>query len=362
MKKIGILTFHRAVNYGALLQAYALVETLQEIGANAEVIDYKNDKIEKSYYTRRGLTNSLKSMLRNVYLFPIQQKRNKAFQRTLEQYLRLSKTSYTKQTIGETEKIYDFIITGSDQVWNLPCTNGDKTYFLDFINEPKKKKSYAASFGKIKGFEKEYKQYLELIKTFSAISVREENGKHFLQDNNIEENIRVDIDPVFLLNRKKWMEFEKTPDFDDYILVYSVNLPNGILKYAREQAKKLGKEMIIVTLRNKKIKLLKNEKNYSCCTPNEFVGLINHASLVVTNSFHGTAFSIILHKNFVVVRNSTSSAAMDNSRLDNILNIMQLANRFSDRVKLNENINYTEVDRIIRDLRENSLDYLRLLV
>ena len=133
------------------------------------------------------------------------------------------------------------------------------------------------------------------------------------------------------------------------------------MEYARNQAQKRKKKLVIVTLRNKKIDMWDDEINYSCCSPTEFVGLINHADLVVTNSFHGTAMSIIMRRNFVVVRNSEAKIGMDNSRLDNILHAVNLDERFSDIVDVDESIDYSIVDNNIANLRKEGLCYLEEL-
>lgn len=360
MKKVGVLTFHRAVNYGAVLQAYALVQTLKKIGMDAEIIDYRNEKIEESYYKISGFSNNLKSIIRNIILFPTQRKRNNAFKKCIEEHFAVSNVKYTKNNIYDANEVYDLIITGSDQVWNLPCTGGDKTFFLDFVKDDEKKYSYAASFGKIKNEEAKYDEYFKLIEKLKCVSVREESGKEFLIK-NINKDIRMDIDPVFLLKQDEWKKFAKKTDLKNYVLLYSVNLPNEFIEYARRITKQLGKKLVIITLRNRKLKLLKNEINCSCCMPDEFVGLINCADMVITNSFHGTAFSIILHKKFVVVRNSENKMGMDNSRLDNILNLLKLSDRISENVDIYENINYICVDEATNRLKQNSLKYLNML-
>lgn len=366
MKKIGILTFHRAVNYGAVLQAYSLVTCLQELGCDVEIIDYRNKKIESTYYSivktipRSNIYYILKSTISNVLNFHIQRKRNIEFKNFIQEYCKMSKHHYTKKTIYQANALYDLFLVGSDQVWNLPCIDGDKTYFLDFADERRKKYSYAASFGKIDSIKEDYKSYFALLGDFFSISVREVDGKNFIQ-NNIKERVRVDIDPVFLLSDKKWLALEIKPDIRDYILVYSVDFPSGVISYARNLARAWNKQLVIVTLRNNKVRLLGSEIDRSCCSPREFIGLIDHSNLVVTNSFHGVALSIVFNTNFIVVRNSKSSFGLDNSRLDNILNTFNLVNRYSDQVNPQESIDFVQVENKLNELKEHSMDYLRLI-
>lgn len=366
MKKIGILTFHRAVNYGAILQAYALAMCLCELGYDAEIVDYRNKKIEDTYYSVFGaiphdkVLITMRNIIRNVLSYHVQRKRNIKFRTFVKERCKVSKTIYTKKTIDQANKIYDIFLVGSDQVWNLPCTDGDKTYFLDFVWKCKSKYSFAASFGKLDNIEKNYDRIFPLLNDFISISVREVVGKDLIQSNT-REIARVDIDPVFLLSHQKWRALEVKPDISNYILVYSVNLPSSVIDYARDIAKTLNKQLLLITLRNNKARLNDNELDKSCCSPEEFLGLIDYADLVITNSFHGTAFSIIFHSNFIVVRNSQLSSGMDNSRLDNILKSLDLISRVSDYANPEESIDFNHVETKLNLLREYSMEYLQSL-
>lgn len=321
--KVAILTFHRAVNYGAVLQSYGLQTALNNLGYKADILDYRNDGIENYYYKILKGKNP-KSVVNSILTLKTQKRRNRKFIDFSKEYLSLSEKTYTKSNITQAKDLYDCFIVGSDQMWNLPTIHYDKTYFLDFITDTAKKRSYAISMGKISDCENDYENYYQLINQFQNISLREYAGKNFLEK-NINKSITVDLDPCFLLDKEQWRKIAKKPSIENYAMVYSVNLPANVIETARTYAKKNGLKPVFVTLRNKKIPLQSNEINLSCCSPREFLGLVDNADCVITNSFHGTAFSIVFNTNFWTVKNSAKG--LDNSRLETLLNTFNLSDR-----------------------------------
>ena len=150
---------------------------------------------------------------------------------------------------------------------------------------------------------------------------------------------------------------ENTTEYSNYVLLYSVNLNADVLRAARKTARDNGKKLVIITLRNKKIHLEREEYDSSTCSPYEFIGLINRADIVITNSFHGTVFSILLEKEFYLVRNQ--EAGLDNSRLDMLLKMVELESRiWNGEVDYDSKIDYINVNDIVEKLRENSISNL----
>lgn len=352
--KVAILTFHRAVNYGAVLQAYALQRTLFLLGYDTEILDYRNKEIERHYYSPIGNGKKIKSIIKSLLSFRVQNSRNKAFGYFVRTKLVVSPQKYTKKDIVNAS--YDYYITGSDQVWNLKCTDFDSVYFLDFANA-EKRISYAASLGKYKDIINEYDNYLKFLRDYKWISVREIAGKAFLEK-NIDREINVDLDPTFLLDRKEWDSLSTVFNTNDYILIYSVNLNSDVLTVGRKISKAKAKRLIILTLRNVPIKLQNNEELRQNASPEDFLGLIKNAACVVTNSFHGTAFSLIFDRDFYLVRNSKED--LDNTRLETLLEKFGLldrmveANSFANK----EAIDYIKVnDRLDRE-KQLSISHL----
>ena len=170
----GIITFHRAVNYGAVLQTYALQEALRNLNIDSEVIDYRDNIIDnrfKFFYDK-----SLKKLVKDFIYFPIFYRKNKKFEKFIEGNIVTTKKIIRNCDELNQLKEFDQYITGSDQVWNYRLTNWDEAYFLDFVKDNKKKNSYAASFGMNEIPKKEQEKYKSLLSQFNHISVREENG------------------------------------------------------------------------------------------------------------------------------------------------------------------------------------------
>ena len=199
--KIGILTFHRSYNNGAILQAYALASKLNEFGADAEIIDFRNAEIEEpTRLIQKKDKKNLKLIAKIIYRYL----RHKQIDRFIKKNLPLSGPVSSDSDFINISDNYDRYITGSDQVWNNSHIKGHKCFFLDFVKDNNKKYSYAASIG---GDEKKasetiglYSSYLEM---YEAISLRETNIKDcFIA--SFGNKVRCDVDPVLLLKKEKW--------------------------------------------------------------------------------------------------------------------------------------------------------------
>ena len=301
--KTGIITFHQALNYGAVLQTYALQRTLQEMNISSEVIDYSCARIHEDYRAwDLSRCKSKKDYLRALSFFFRMRGRRKRFQRFQSEYLVLSKPC-GKENIQEIGKAYDCLITGSDQVFNDKCTDLDRNYFLAFTDDSKKKNSYAASFGFQKipdGLEAEYK---ELLSDFANISVREEKGLQIVHDTAGKEAVQ-HVDPTLTLSATEWKKLVKEkPCKENYVFMYTVMDPVKSYQFAKKLADEKGLTLIYlhgtIQLREK-IQKEENVKHLYSLSPDEFITYLYHADYVVTNSFHGTVFSLLFEKKFVV--------------------------------------------------------------
>ena len=298
-KKIGILTYHDSDNYGSVLQAYALSHYVNSLGANCEIINYRKPEVKKLYNIWKRPT-SRNAILTDIFQIPQYiklKKRKENFEKFRKKYLPLSKTLYTKKEDLKNSE-YDLYIVGSDQVWNTNIVDFDSSYLLDFTNE--RKFAYAASFGSsIKNIDSFY-PYKHLFEKFDKITVRESAGKKLCED---QLNLSVDLvcDPVFLLSADEWRKL-KAPNFinEDYIFCYFAGgVSTEMEKFSKNLALKHNCKRVIVTFDwhdwNKKDQIKSFESG-----PQEFISLLDSAKFVCTNSFHGTAFSIILNKKFFV--------------------------------------------------------------
>lgn len=360
-RTIGIITYHRAINYGAILQLYALQKKIKDLGAKSVVIDYRNKKLENNHKKMKlSECKKVKDFARYLFLSKHYNNKYDKFRNFSSRYFSLSEPFYNALEIKEKEKKYYRFITGSDQVWNYKINGMDTTYLLDFVRDKNKKASYAASFG-VKKIPEEYRQkYKDLLKDFSFLSVREKQGAQLLKD-LISREAEVVLDPTLLLSKEEWYNLAKKsfkPHLK-YILVYAFGRSSNIFNLANHISKKTGYKIVYISnTYNKNLKIY----YVKSAGPEEFLDLFKNAEYIITNSFHGTAFSINFNKQFFIEMLPESLGV--NSRLEDLLKLFGLQNRIitsSDADIINE-INYEKVNTILEIEREKSINFLKNII
>jgi len=318
MKKVGIVTFHRAHNYGAMLQTFALQTYLSDY-CDARVVDYHSIVLDEPYYKKPTFKSFIKSCIKLV-LFPKvelgSKLRFKRFNKFRDHYFKLS-SPYSASNIKEANSEFDIFINGSDQVWNPLCNGFDTNYFLSFADN-KKKNSYAASFGYSTFDSKNEEIILNNILSFNNFSVREEGGKKLISKIGIKKDVSVDCDPVFLLSKEQWiksLELKKNNKNGDYILTYYMAQPTNATAFALDLARKTGCKVLMVNHAGSRAKY-NGIKIVNGVGPKEFLNLIFNAKYVVTTSFHGLALSLVF--NIPVYFEMNQSINNRNSRLENL--------------------------------------------
>lgn len=353
MKKIGILTFHRAVNYGAVLQAYALQTYLNKNnGYSANIINYMCPKIENDYSLNFLKKNTFKEKMNFLFGIIWSYKRKYIFNEFRSQYLMETKEVFSSEDIRKLNESLDAAIVGSDQVWQESLTNNDLTFFLKDFSRCLKI-SYAASF--LKNGNDFNQAKLNLLNDFRAISVREEENE-FLLKSKLTKDIKTVCDPVLLLEENDWKDFiGNTPrENKNYVLVYYVVKSEEMLKYAEKLAKERNCELIVITTSLKK---LVNAKYYRAISPVKFVELFYNADVIVTSSFHGVAFSLIFNKDLYTPYYLTKGK--ENLRVINLLNRLGIKNRYFDLESLsNEKINYKLVNKKKKEFTDFSKGFI----
>lgn len=353
--KIGTITFHKAINYGAVLQTYALQKALINEGINTEVINYTNNKIDNSYKLFHN--KSIKKIISDVIYFFVKMKKKKKFNKFINDNIILSEECKSFSDLEKIETNYDMFITGSDQVWNSKHTGMDEGYFLKFVKNSKKKNSYAASFGFNEIPEGKQEIYTEMLKEFNNISVREKNGINII-NSLIKPNCDVEIhlDPTFLIDKEDWNKIAKIPKETDYILVFVMQKNKTIFEFAEKLAKETGKKIIYISDSFKK--RIKAKYKYTL-SPEEWLGYFINANYIVTNSFHGAAFSIILNKKFYMELQKPPATA--NSRLEDLLEKFGLQDRkiVNGENAVRTDIRWEYVNNIINEEKNKSINYLR---
>ena len=359
--KVGILTFHNAINYGAVLQAYALQQTVSTLGAECEIIDYSCPAVEKQYRRKKmSECASWKVYVNDILSLHRLDKKKEAFLRFRQKNLVLSDRV---ETVSEAlpEK-YDAVIVGSDQIFNPKNTDGDSAYLLDF-NGKTKKIAYAASIGNnafLNLWQEKYKvDYRTLLGVFNAMSFREKEAADFVAQ-LFGQTYRTVLDPVLLAGKPLWERFDNLPVEEEYVFVYNLgNIPT-LVSFVRNLYRMTGLKVYVVNKDVKGDMLLHKYNNASSLSPEDFLKMLSGAKYVVTDSFHGTAFSVLFHKNFYSVVNPGKENT--NSRIRCLLEDLKLENRivFPDcGLNLTDVPNYNEVDRKLQSMREDSLLWLK---
>ncbi|MDK0927598.1 polysaccharide pyruvyl transferase family protein [Clostridium perfringens] len=364
--KIGILTFHNAYNYGAVLQAYALKTVLENINlSQVNVIDYRPIYIENSYsifpkkYENKKLKitlGSFKSFLFNLYNFKNIAIKRRKFGEFVNKNLNLSKRVRNKNDFFMNLD-FDYYIFGSDQIWNpIISENFDEIYFGNFKTKNKSIKiAYAASFGN-SNIDNNYKNELKyLINNLDNISVREIHAKKLLNSITNKEIVHV-LDPTLLLNLNEWDKLVLNNIKDkDYLLIYRLGNNEELLRIAEYIAEKMFLKIIEISstpsLTRENYKHLKN------LGPDEFITYFKNSSFIVTDSFHGTSFSVIFNKEFYIVPNHSRS-----ERITSLLNTLNLEQRIIesiDEVNLENKINFYLSNNILNKERHKSLMFLK---
>lgn len=357
------ITFHKAINYGAILQTYALQQTIIKLGFKNDIINYDCKFISKNYklINLTSIKGFLKSLLgiRNYYC------KKKKFNEFIKKYIVLT-NPVDKKILNSNlfNNKYDFFITGSDQVWNYKITNLDGIYFLDFVKEKHKINSYAASFG-INDIPKELKEiYKKYLKRFSTILIREKTGINIVEE-LIDKKARMVLDPVFLLNEKDWLNIVYETKFDkiknNYILVYMMT--PKINKFAKILSEKYSLQIFNIDdfILMKKNRIGQTESKLG---PEEFISAIKNARFVITSSFHAVVFSIIYNKDFFI-NNIDKIKQNRASRQRDLLELLEI----EDRDIFNHDddtdfvpIDWEKVNKKLEKEREKSLNELKKML
>ena len=359
---IGILTFHRAENFGATLQAYALQTYLSQLGHNVKIIDYRCPAIEMIYdiinprilISRKNFVASLKLYVNRFRSINDRIHKKQRFQSFWSSCYKLTPPLVgVKRDLG-----FEAYITGSDQVWNLHLTHGlDKMYFLSFpMKDGAKKISYAASSENDPNglLWKNRESIKRMLKSFDAISVRED----FLKDDLarfVPNAISVCLDPTFLLKKSDYVALSKQPAIrEKYVVVYHMTPSKEGVALAERIARKYSYKIIEIF---GGYSCNKDKDRYkSNLGPSEILGYISNAEVVITTSFHGLALSVMLNKEFWVIDHS------GNYRQRNLLTLLGLDNRLvvsQEQCPIEEQIDYSSVKNILNEAVQSSKDFLR---
>lgn len=314
MTRIGVMTFLHNDNYGSILQAWALQQTLTELGFDARHIDYAPSKQEKI----RNLLlsgNSPRLILEGIVKRSATGKMHGGFDEFRAAHIRTTAPCRDHAALTNVAEDFDVLICGSDQIWSPVWLN--PAYFLDFTDKPKV--AYAPSLG-VKDIPNSRKQrkIARLVKSFSALSVREQEGAALVKAMTSFAPV-VLPDPVMLVPKEKWQSVMDTniPQ-ERYILCYFIgDNPSYWETVAAIAAREQCKVLVIPRTEGARNAGYPLEEDVP---PQRWLGLLNGAAHVVTDSFHGATFSAILNKACTIVRRyCEDDPESKNSRIDQLL-------------------------------------------
>lgn len=364
-KKIGILTFHRARNIGTCLQAFALQEYLAKNYKETELIDYRPQYIEDSFGVfikdlYRAAKGNKKAevvfWLKTILRFPFSCVREWKFYKFRKDKFHISNQMYkTQDSMNAIEPCYSHIFFGSDQIWNPQLTeNIDPIFFGDFSSQEIAKASYAASLGANVLSEEEKKKLQKEVKCLDFIGVREKSAKEIL-NNLVGEDVFINIDPTLLLDRETWeANLDRINVKDKYILVYALEINEELIKIVKQIAKDKNLKVVALDMKNRYGKY--GITRYTT-SPTQFLSYVKNSEYVITNSFHGTVFSIIFRKQFLSIPHKTRS-----TRVKDLLETLGLERRLvytqAECIDIDEAIDFDSAQRKLEPLQQASKMYI----
>lgn len=338
--KIGIITVHKSeVNYGASLQSYALYKFITSLGYDCEVIDLlrpchdgyrgKSDlgSVIKKYFNRVRFRFWSKEAL-SLEDKGLVNEKTKKFKK-FNSLVRYSTQFKCPVDLNKTPPLYDVYISGSDQIWNPNMPFDNEPYFLTFARKGAKKISYASSFSVSNLTPEIQERYARWLSTYRSLSVRELSGKKIIAD-LIEKDVPVVLDPTFLILPEEWRTMALPSSIkEDYLFVYTLHGNVELIKYAEKVAKTMGVIPVLIMSSNAsssgdKVKKILN------AGPLEWLGMLLNAKMVITDSYHGTIFSILFGVQFFTYFDPDNIPNNVSDRIITLLNTFSAGDRLLD--------------------------------
>lgn len=354
--KIGIVTIHNSPNYGACLQSYALYKYLEQQGHDVEIIDLHRPIANEDYVPSKKYIASRVPKKSNSAKFKTWVKQILGVKHTptslyskealakFEEFNSVIKLSRPYKGIDELYEIppvYDLYISGSDQLWNPTQAYCIEPYFLTFVPQGQGKKiSFATSIGITDLRENEKENFKKWLESYDSISVREKQAQELLQSLLPKKKVYQVADPTFLLEPDKWKDIAVNPQQDEYILMFTLQHRPEILEYCLQLSKQSGLPLIVLGQVQPDV----TNGSYTAVKdagPKEFIGYIDKAEMVITDSFHCTVFSLIMG-----TRNFFTYIAPDNHRGSRIIDLLDTYDLKKHLLPTTLDVPYTELTSI----------------
>lgn len=357
--KIGILTYHRAHNYGALLQATALRKVLLSYGHEVWYIDYWPEYHQKIYHhpapmnIQAIIQGGFKRVLSFLAYSLLAKKRYERRYSLFDSFIKKNIIPFCKDYSPSNK--FDIIIYGSDQIWRKQAGLSwkfDPVYFGDNILQADRHIAYAASMGEIILSEDDKAFLIKNLERFSKIYVREDDLNEILLDSGLK--CSVVLDPVLLLSSQEWEKYFiiRKPCQEKYVLYYRLLRDSFDEQRIRLFASKNNFKLIVLDG-----SVRRNNRNaLTAIKPEEFISLVKYAEFVFTSSYHGLVFSLIYNKQFF------ASFVRNKARAESLLDKVGLRDRLLEPrgsfTLFPHYINYDGCNEVVNRLRECSLNEL----
>ena len=365
--KVGIITIHKINNYGSVLQAYALQHVCEELGYKTEIIDYNFPNIQhhNNKYVIKGDTQPNEpKWIKLLFSYALMQQ-HKNIAQFVQKYQNLTSSVYNNpEELKSNPPNYDVYITGSDQLWNPTHCNGDPAFMLHFAPDAALKISYAASIGTNNIPEELHPLYKKLLNRYKHIGVRENSGIKVIESIVGKKTTTV-LDPTLLINKDEWNKIANPKRLvkKKYILCYYLNYSFNAFPYVDNLAEYMhqqtGYDIVRVARPPHKLKCL--HTNYKvAASPEDFLALVRDAEIVLTTSFHGTAFAVNFGKPlFTVVKDRNASDSRQVSLMENLGledQILSITDSFPSKERFSYNVKVEQ--QKLESLRQESKQYL----
>lgn len=377
MGKVGLSVCYDTKNFGSQLQVLATIKKIEELGYETEIIRYKK-KITPAFVVQQVprlfnsyfITNKIKAIRKNREIkkhpdiYALVKTRNARFDRFVkEHFTNLSKLYAGWENLTEgAKKNYDTFLCGSDQLW-LPSNLESHFYTLEFAPDNKPKVAYATSFGVSQIPNRQKKATTKYLNRFQHLSTRELAGQKIIQELT-GKKASVVCDPTLLFDAKGWAQMlpERKVVEEPYVFCYFLGTNEEHRKAADEFKRKTGLKLVTCPYLDNFVETDRQFGDIQMFDMDaaDFVNLIRHAEYILTDSFHGSVFSILHHKKFMTFNRFTAGANSRNSRIDSLCTLLGLSGRRfnGDVMDVEKDVDYLVVEERLSKLRADSIEYL----
>lgn len=376
---LAVLTEVDVINYGTMLQSYALQKILVDSGHCVEIIRYPHRELLRQVRRLGNLSlvrakwNSIykkRMVKKDAFYAQYDEKKNQSFHLFREEGFLLSRKLSDRKELTQYVGEKDAVVLGSDQVWN-PVNLGRDYFTMSFVPQSTRKVTYAPSFGVSSIPQSQRKRTKKYLESIDYLSVREQSGSTIIKELTGRQ-AQVVCDPTLLMTSGAWQKEERKAEGlpDKYIFCYFLGNAEGNRSFARELKKRTGYKIVHLPFMDE---LVKGDKSFGDIVPlnvgpREFLHLIHNAAYVCTDSFHATAFSLQFHRRFFSMpRTATEGKASTSSRITNLLNLVKLDELFiknpaecsvESLLKRNAPVRWKDVDNFLKIERDKSRNYL----